>query len=207
MSNDPTDFAVVAEIPTGFLPNGLGLDVATGLLYASSEGDFLPGGGRVFEINPATGAVTQLITRSAAGFQSSDGLWIDQSSRRLYVGQLIPGTIWVYDLGARTEIGFVRGLGGGLLDDFTLSRDSSGVVFAAQWWGRSVQRFTVENDNSTATVLDGINHPTSMRFGRGAGFNESSLYISEGDGIFSLYVTRSLARRSRVAPIASLIAH
>ncbi len=97
--------SVVATFPDGHVPNGLGMDHSTGLLYTATEGNWLPGTGVVYEVDPASGAVQVL----RSGLWAADGLWIDQSTRRLYVTQLIQGNVWVYDLQNRVDLGFVHG--------------------------------------------------------------------------------------------------
>lgn len=66
----------------------------TGFLYTASEGYFIPGNGEVYEINPATGAVTSIMS----GLWSADGAWIDQQRQLLYVSEVVRGNVIIYDL-------------------------------------------------------------------------------------------------------------
>jgi sugar lactone lactonase YvrE len=60
--------------------------VKTGLIYTSTEGNWLPKGGEVYEIDPDSGAVRII---SSNRLWAADGLWIDQDNQILYVGQLM----------------------------------------------------------------------------------------------------------------------
>ena len=73
---------------------------ATGLLYTSTEGDWLPGSGAVYEIDPAArpwgGAAHVLADR----LDPADGLWIDQVSTRILGRRTAPFYAFPYFLTA-----------------------------------------------------------------------------------------------------------
>ena len=82
---DPTrenTYSIVAYLPEN--GNGVALDWTSGLLYVTTEGNFMPKAGRVFEINPSTGQVRDYVSNLYA----ADGAYIDQNQRLLYVSQV-----------------------------------------------------------------------------------------------------------------------
>lgn len=56
----PQQYNIIATTPPDRIGNGFACHFTTGLLYTSSEGDFNPGTGSVYEINPSTGQVTTI---------------------------------------------------------------------------------------------------------------------------------------------------
>jgi len=178
----PNNFTIIANLPKDRLGNGFGCHYATGKLYTSSEGNFEPGTGSVYEIDPATGAVVTLTTKMWA----ADGLWIDQDRHLLYVGQLFSATVFVWNLTGTPEfIGELSGFGG-FLDDFTLAKDGT-VIAGCDWSGNKIIQFNAVPTNGTVSpvvvVGDGVVHPTSARWGLGpAGdpFAATSLFVTEG---------------------------
>jgi hypothetical protein len=78
-----------------------------------------------------------------------------------------------------------------MLDDLTVSSVSADgdvtktVLLGADWTGRAIQMFTVDGSMvSEVAVPAGITlyEPTSVRWGRGPGFDPSSIYLTEGGG-------------------------
>eukprot|EP01094_Clydonella_sp_ATCC50884_P016568 TRINITY_DN2750_c0_g1_i3.p1 TRINITY_DN2750_c0_g1~~TRINITY_DN2750_c0_g1_i3.p1 ORF type:complete len:371 (-),score=120.59 TRINITY_DN2750_c0_g1_i3:947-1984(-) len=193
-STEPGTFTVLVETQT--LGNGLGLHEHTGLLYTASEGNFLPGTGVVYRVDPKYRNVVVV----GEGLWAADGLFIDQERHLLYVGQLPLANLWVYDLSAQRAIGFIDGLQGftALLDDFTLASRGTAVL-GCDWSGNKVVEFAALN--STVPTRDllpaaaGIRRPTSARFGP-----DRLLYVSEGrlpqstpySGIWQINVTQLL---------------
>lgn len=136
----------VAIIPDDKVGNGLGVNYKTGLVYTSTEGNFLPGGGEVYEIDPTIGRVSIINNQLWA----ADGLWIDQAQQVLYVGQLFKHNVvpngfalcsmdpidvmndsvdillgqWAYNMPLHQDLGIFPGLNNNtlmpLLDDFCL---------------------------------------------------------------------------------------
>jgi hypothetical protein len=77
------------------------------------------------------------------------------------------------------------------LDDLTVYSASPGsdvaktVLLGADWTGRSIQMFSVDGSSISEVPLpEGIAlyEPTSVRWGRGPGFDPSSIYLTEGGG-------------------------
>ena len=188
----PTKWEVVAF--TAHTGNGIRIHEATGRVYTSTEGTFLPGSGAVYEIDPSVrpwgGAASVLVDRLAP----ADGLWIDQARALLYVGLLPSSNVWTYNLTARRALGTFGGLkhsGCKLLlcamDDFTLDPDNTSVVVGAAWTDDSVRSFPTFSPTAgfgQRTLLKGVQRPTSVRWGSGVGgFAASSLFISEGGSL------------------------
>ena len=188
----PSQWEVVAF--TAHTGNGIRIHEATGRVYTSTEGTFLPGSGAVYEIDPSVrpwgGAASVLVDRLAP----ADGLWIDQARALLYVGLLPSSNVWTYNLTARRALGTFKGLkhsGCKLLlcamDDFTLDPDNTSVVVGAAWTDDSVRSFPTFSPTAgfgQRTLLKGVQRPTSVRWGSGVGgFAASSLFISEGGSL------------------------
>ena len=57
-----------------FLALGLARHAATGMLYAASEGDFLPANGLVYQVDPASGAVREVA--ASKGTYANDGVYV-----------------------------------------------------------------------------------------------------------------------------------
>jgi hypothetical protein len=63
-SYEANNFTVFATTPENHVGNGFGCHYATGKLYTASEGNFLPGTGSVYEIDPDTGIVYFFVSMS-----------------------------------------------------------------------------------------------------------------------------------------------
>jgi len=175
----PGSYDIVALLPG--LGNGFGMHWSTGRLYAATEGNFLPGTGRVFEIDPSNGFSVSILKDE---MWAADGLFIDQLRHILYVGELFTGKVWAYDLAARAEIGWLDGLGGPGLDDFCLNLDGTSF-FGCQWFSGEIDVFPVNASSPSPSVyVASLNNPTSVRWGVGPGFSNTSLFVTEGGGVF-----------------------
>jgi hypothetical protein len=151
-------------------PNGLSCDWSSGNCYYTDE---IPG---------------------------ADGAWIDAATKKLYVGELLSLKIVVFDLSTAEALPVFLGEYDGMsslptvrhmLDDLTVSSVSADgdvtktVLLGADWTGRAIQMFTVDGSMvSEVAVPAGITlyEPTSVRWGRGPGFDPSSIYLTEGGG-------------------------
>ena len=102
----PEAWQVVATTPDGFCGNGIRIHEKTGKLYTSSEGNFLPGGGAVFEVDLSQPWGTEAAAARVVGSHlwASDGLWIDQQRDVLYVGLLFTAEVWTYSLSTQTYV-------------------------------------------------------------------------------------------------------
>ncbi len=108
----------------------------------------------------------------------------------------------MYDVSQRDELGIFPGLSSlsisHLLDDFTLNTKTDEflndtIIIGADWLGKAVRAFTV--GGSMFGVLSPppgikLHQPTSVRWGRGPGFDPHSFYVSEGGGILTSQVDR-----------------
>eukprot|EP00604_Paraphysomonas_vestita_P001123 CAMPEP_0174819514 /NCGR_PEP_ID=MMETSP1107-20130205/2811_1 /TAXON_ID=36770 /ORGANISM="Paraphysomonas vestita, Strain GFlagA" /LENGTH=75 /DNA_ID=CAMNT_0016033173 /DNA_START=704 /DNA_END=931 /DNA_ORIENTATION=+ len=59
------------------------------------------------------------------------------------------------------------------------------MLLGADWTGRKIQLFSVDGKQvSEVKIPDDIQlyEPTSVRWGKGPGFDSSSIYITEGGG-------------------------
>lgn len=204
----PQTYRVLAT--TEYSGNGLGLDAATNILFTASEGDFIPGNGRVYAMN-MTGIVNASNGPQATvqlfddGLDAADGLWIDHTRRIMYVSEVLNATVRMYNLSlahagaAAALFGQYKAPGMTMLDDFSVSSAycSSGIdtMFGADFWAGNVVAFPSDgSDPSSSVVLaSGLFNPTSVRPGRGSGFtNGRTLYVSEGGGLDALTTNRRL---------------
>jgi len=179
----PNSYAVIATLPR--LGNGLWCHYASGKLYTASEGNFLPGGGSVYEVDPATGKVIHL----SDTLWAADGLFIDQSRHLLYVGEL-KTSVYVWDLSQSPPI-YLGKLPGfeGILDDFTVAEQGLALL-GCDWLGNRLVQFNSYPTNGSmvpTTVVsakDGLHTPTSARFGEDPTstdpFPSSALFVTEG---------------------------
>jgi hypothetical protein len=165
------------------------LDFYNGVLYVSAEGDWLPGGGWLFSVDTRTGAVTQM---SQGNLWAADGLWIS-SAGALYCGQLFSRELWRVPLPGPNGTVSPGPSAGGWLDDFTLDEAAGGGVglFTGANWldGRAEQWWP--NGTTLAPLVTNLTNPTSVRWGvEGEGFPATSLFISEGGGLFPWQTTQ-----------------
>lgn len=195
------DYAVVAHTPE--LPNGMKRDLVTGLLYLTVEGkDFLPTQGKVYEVDATTGSVTVIME----GFFWSDGIAIDNAARLLYVGELMTGHIYKYDLATHTPLGrFDDGLSAlrlQWLDDFFVDVDCRSIVGAEYSKGNVVR---IDLATNTSTVLySGFTSPTAVLWGPtgDANFRATSLYVTEGGSFDAANTQRSIVEIPNARPAA-----
>lgn len=176
----PGQWTEVAQLPKG--PNGLEMD-DRGRLYATTEGNFLPGDGEVYRIDPRTGGVEILMD----GLWAADGIAIDRTEQILYVGEVISSRIWMYDLRSDTVIGDFQGLVGKRLmwlDDFTCDPGTP-YIYGTDFARGTVVRIEEGTDleGRPDIVARDFAPPTSVAFGAGPGFRETSLYVTEGGGV------------------------
>jgi sugar lactone lactonase YvrE len=177
-------YDILAVLPSAVKGNGLrGFN---GKLYVSAEGDFLPGNGWLFSVDQKTGELTQL---SDGQLWAADGLWIS-SQGSLFVGELFALKLWQQDLSNPTNNNgsFIQGPSrGGWLDDFTL--DESNQLFSgANFYLGRIDQWYLNGTMVDTPLVTNLTTPTSCRWGSEAdGFPSTSLFISEGGGIFSSF--------------------
>jgi hypothetical protein len=91
----PGSWQIVAF--TQHVGNGISIHEATGVVYTSTEADFLPGQGAVYSVDPSQpwGGPARVL---ATDLWAADGLWIDQDQGVLFVGLLFSAEVWVYSI-------------------------------------------------------------------------------------------------------------
>lgn len=107
------------------------------------------------------------------------------------MGELLTGQVWALSLPSHEPLGVVASIKGlsatPLLDDFTLSQDRGSIV-AASWGNSSIIATGLGSDKplNPRTILDGLNNPTSARWGpqKSPHWSSTSLFVSEGKNVF-----------------------
>lgn len=180
--------------PTKHQPNGLQGDFNTNMLYYTDEGVGSEEGGTLNSISLDTAAETIVQDH----IDKADGLWFDAPSQLLYVGWLVSMEISVFSLSSGAPVLVEKYPGCSalddlkhMLDDITLmSTGTSGnqgntTLLGADFTGRALQLFSL--DGSLITALDPppgvtLQAVTSVRWGKGPGFDPGSVYVTEGGG-------------------------
>lgn len=181
-------FSIVATLPCSGSTScvkGNGLRIYDGVLYVSAEGDWLPGGGWLYSIDTRTGQPVKL---SEGNLWAADGLWIS-STGILYVGQLFTRQLWRVPLPGPNGTFAPGASTGGWLDDFTLDEGAGGGVglfTGANWLDGRIDQWWPNGTTIAPSLVTNLTNPTSCRWGSEAdGFPATSLFISEGGGLFS----------------------
>lgn len=168
------------------LANGMALIPEQNALYCTSES------GTLTKVDISTGEkiiVTDQLLKP-------DGLWYDRDSGLLFVCELVTKKMKVYNWKTNSFSDyFAFGSSVGtyhLIDDITvvgkvdpLSLEKT-VILGADWTGRTIVELTLSGDLiQKVPAPEGINYfePTSIRRGKGPGFDENSFYITEGGGL------------------------
>lgn len=173
-------------------PNGMAFDNIHQNLYCTDEGKGSDEGGTLWAVNVASG--TQTLIKDQIPW--ADGCWLDADTGVLYVGELLSMKIMTFRVsetsGLPEYVGESEGLSGSgithMLDDITvLKRGDSPettTLLGCDWTGKEVKIFQVNGESVSTLETPGIDmyQPTSVRWGRGPGFDENSVYITEGGG-------------------------
>jgi hypothetical protein len=135
------------------------------------------------------------------GLSGADGAWFDAASNLLYVGLLTDKTIMVFNTtaGAGADnflVGTYPGLSSmdkmHMLDDLTLfdatqPLSSATVLLGADWLGSAVKKFNLAGSEISSIPppagIDSFHQITSVRWGKGPGFDPQSIYVTEGGGL------------------------
>jgi hypothetical protein len=182
--------------------NGLACDFDEQICYMTDEGTGSEEGGSVSSINLITG--TQTVVKDH--IPGADGAWLDTTSRILYVGELLTLNIIAFDVSSQPPvlIGTYPGLGEALgkphmLDDITLFSTTNKqnmnetVLLGSDFTGKAVMKFSLDGKEASAVVPpEGIElkEITSVRWGKGPGFDAQSIYVTEGGGATKLNTER-----------------
>lgn len=192
--NGARTYSIVGK--TSSKPNGMQLHLGT--FWCTEEGG-VGGNGSVFTVDLATGKET--LVHSGI---NADGAWINPATGSLFVGQVKSMNVAVFDIAANPPV-FKGNFPGPssqfkmpglqLLDDLTLaarggeSSEATGPkteLFGADWLGKRLLKFTLDGSSvETVTTPKGVElkELTSVRWGKGPGFDANSVYVSEGGGL------------------------
>ena len=203
-SQNPSSGTYVIVAKTAFKPNGMQL--LDGIFYCTEEGG-VKGDGTVFTVDLATGT-EQVVYRGI----NADGAWLDVRTRRLFVGQVKSMNVAVFNVSSSSRdvvfdrnyegpAGQIKHPGLQILDDLTLAvrggqssstdADANTPVGATQllgcdWLGKKLLRFSLDGSSMSTVPVPAalkLKELTSVRWGRGPGFDEGSVYVSEGGGL------------------------
>jgi hypothetical protein len=168
------------------LANGMALVPSENALYCTAET------GTLSKVELSSGKETIVSDK----LDKPDGLWFDVPSSTLIIGELLSKRINTYNTLTSTFTSFPGASSLSslhMLDDLTLvngldSKDiSKSVLVAADWTGKQILRLTLDGTVlSTVPLPVGVTslyEPTSIRRGRGPGFDPRSFYITEGGGL------------------------
>lgn len=190
-------------VQTKYQPNGLAADWANNMLYYTFEGKSDdPGALMRFDLT------TNTETTAYPNLSGADGAWFDEASRLLYVGLLTEKKIMVFNTTAAVGtpeflVGEYAGLSSldktHMLDDLTLFDasqpfSSATVLLGADWLGKKVQKFDLAG-NEISNIpppagIEAFKQITSVRWGKGPGFDPNSIYVTEGGGILARQTDR-----------------
>jgi len=163
-----------------------GLTMPNGLI-------FLPGGDAVVSRDIGTGTGMTRIPAKDPGspefnwarLDDTNGMAVDPSGRFLYtVGTFVP-TSPVYRIKIKdpTKIRIVAELADGgplkALDDMTIDR--RGRLYIAANLSGEVIRLNPDT-GATCVIASGLGNPSAVKFGRGRGWSNESLYVTGFDG-------------------------
>jgi hypothetical protein len=168
----------IAALPPGGLPNGLALDAAHRVLYAT---DSVPG--VVWRVPLCGGRPTPWATGSAVagtGFVGANGIKVRDGE--VWVSNLDTGTLWRIPVTrggtAGPPVTVASGLTG--IDDFAFA--GHGTVLAALIVPSQVALVRPDGTHSIVlTAADGLSNPTSVAVRGSAVFVPSAAYLTGAD--------------------------
>jgi DNA-binding beta-propeller fold protein YncE len=180
--------------------NGLAYNPRTGWVYTCNEGDFIPLLSEMMATNALTGGLNSDDT--ATVFQdemiAADGAFIDVAGQQLYVTSSVLAEIYVYDVHNASTAGTsthtfshqYHAPGFWSLDDLCVSRDlprgvrprgdATPFIFAADFIAGAVRSFNASGAGDSTTWAGGFHAVTSVRQGRGRGWEGNSVFVTEG---------------------------
>jgi hypothetical protein len=187
------DYTIIAR-DMDHLCNGMMLVPSDNALYGTSES------GTLTRVDIATGEKRDVSTTLV----KPDGLWYDEKTNYLFIGELVTKKMRIFDVTTQTMLAdyFPAASSFGtihLIDDLAVVGDvdinnlGQSKVVAADWTGKQVIEFTLDGTwSQVITPPEGITffEPTSVRRGKGFGFDPNSYYITEGGGIDRKYTNR-----------------
>jgi hypothetical protein len=188
---------------TTFKPNGMQL--YNDVFYCTEEGG-VKGNGQVFTVDLKTG--TETVIRDDI---NADGLWLNADTGHMFIGWVETMKVTVMDVKTNFPlvafIGDFDAAGAAfklpvlqILDDLTIAAKGgsspidgginvndigSTMLLGADWLGKKVLQFSLDGTvNEPVKVPNGLTlkEITSVRWGKGPGFDENSIYVTEGGG-------------------------
>ena len=182
---------------TNSLPNGLVYDTVNDIFYMTDVSK----NGSITKYDAKSG---ELMLEKIVAF--SDGAYFDAITNTLIVGELLSKVVHVYsttmdglekdaDGNVVDEVyaGLSKTISSQLLDDFTLDMNSSfntatpgsTIMFAADGGGRSIMKFSLDGTKVEPVDIGDFQlyEPTSVRWGKGKGFDPESIYVIEGGAV------------------------
>lgn len=172
-------------------PNGMAFDEYNNILYCTDEGEGNHGKGTLLGVDIIT--KNKIIIKN--DIPSADGCWFDIENNLLFVGELLSMKIMVFEIsnGIAKYINEYEGLHSSdflsMLDDFTVYKSNNilenTVLIGADWTGKQIKLFQLNGKNIKSISTPGIEmyQPTSIRWGKGYGFDPNSIYVTEGGGM------------------------
>lgn len=182
-------------LKTEHQPNGLQISWKSNMLYYTHEGK--PSfEGEIRSVDLKT-LEDKLIMTKVPG---ADGCWLDETTDLLYIGDLVTRKMYVFnvaDSAAPTLVQEFPGMGASInhlhvLDDLTLFNGTNSAdlsqtyVLGADWSGRAIRLYSLDGTyNQVIAPPEGIDlfPPTSVRWGKGPGFDANSVYVTESGGV------------------------
>lgn len=199
---NPPTYTIVSK--TRRQPNGMACDWTTQTLYYTLEGNTTESG-RLMSVDLKTGIESTLHT----DMNGADGIWFDEPTNLLYVGLLTEKMVAVFNVSnPATAPSFLVGKFAALnslgathmLDDITLlkSTDASSLghtmLLGADWLSSELQQFSLDGTQIQSIPpppgIDKFYQLTSVRWGKGPGFDPNSVYVTEGGGMFDKQTNR-----------------
>lgn len=199
-------------------PNGLAYDYERNVLYFTDEGTGSDEGGTITAFDLSTNIQTTI----KDFVPGADGAWMDNENKLLYVGELLTMHVLVFNTSGISassapvlvgEFDAFAPLGGlpHMLDDFTLDKASSSplssstsslgqnILIGTDWTGRAVVKCSLDGTSfppETIPPPEGVTlyEPTSVRWGKGPGFDSNSLYVTEGGGVLPSQTNRRVVQ-------------
>jgi sugar lactone lactonase YvrE len=207
-SNGESSWSLVAK--TENQPNGMAADWSEGFLYCTDEGTGSQNGGSVISVDINNGYINVLKTE----INGADGCWFDEVSSLLFVGELTSLKVWLYKTDKKQDLGYFEGASKlkdskslHMLDDITLHMNGTSsiigksVFFGADFIGKQIVTFTLDGTTTTKFEIPKeieLMEPTSIRYGKGFGFCNTCLYVTEGGGITRQQTNRRVVQVSQL---------
>lgn len=200
----PNNYTILVTLPK--LPNGLAYDDLNSMLYTCSEGFFLPNSGECFFYSLKYNQFGSIIN----DLYALDGVWLDEVNQLLYISDVFHAHIYVLNITnvhtmftsptqsiPLSSFPIFRDYAAPnctMVDDFTLT-PTNDYLYVSDFWKGNIVSFPANNEGPSRIIATGFKQPTSARFGcdnNAGSFWNTSLYVTEGGGLFSWQKDRSV---------------